>query len=223
MIHKYLIFAGHHAAVIDIPSELTSDEYGLIQDWFAKRTGGDTYSSMRRLRSDDQQCGVYYHDELAGPNGASFELFQFPDTPEDDVKRAEEAIRHKFDVVSLRVRRFKKLYEVQPDVDDLILKTRSEWRCIVAPNTQMADFHIVDSKGNVIAEVAGSFAGIDSVEQNRKNGKLMAMSPVLLKSLHRALDGLHAAFPHADRIRDILAPIIAETQETLAAVNGGEA
>lgn len=39
--------------------------------------------------------------------------------------------------------------------------------------------------------------------------------PDLRPVLKRALDGLHAAFPHADRIRDILQPIITDVQTAL--------
>lgn len=132
MKSRYLIFAGHHAAVIDVPRGLSSEGYGVLQDWFAKRTRSDSFSSMRQLRS--QEHDVWYHDELAGPNGASFELYKFPDTPIENVEQAESAIRRKFDVVRLSVRYFKKLHDLQAEVDELLSMVegdkKPEWRVV---------------------------------------------------------------------------------------------
>ena len=113
----YLIFAGHHAAIVNVPRDLSSDGYGELQEWFAKHTRGDSYSSMRKLCSHSQISGVWYHDELAGPDGAAFEVFQLPDTPPESLEFAVSKIRRDFDVVSLRVKRFQTLHDIQADVD----------------------------------------------------------------------------------------------------------
>lgn len=116
---KYLIFAGHHAAIIDLPYGLSSDDYGRLQDWFAKLTNGDSYSSMRSLDEQERVGEVYYYWELAGPGGASFELFKFPETSAESAQKAEDHIRRNQDVVRLAVRYFRKLHDIQSQVDVL--------------------------------------------------------------------------------------------------------
>ena len=114
----YLIFAGHHAAIVNVPPDLSSDGYGALQQWFAKHTKSrDEYAVMRHLWSHNQINGVWYHEELAGPDGAAFEVFQLPDTPPESLEFAVSKIRRDFDVVSLRVKRFEKLHDIQADVD----------------------------------------------------------------------------------------------------------
>ena len=114
----YLIFAGHHCAIVNVPRDLSSDGYGALQDWFAKHTKSrDEYAVMRHLWSHSQISGVWYHEELAGPDGAAFEVFQLPDTPPESLEFAVSKIRRDFDVVSLRVKRFQTLHDIQADVD----------------------------------------------------------------------------------------------------------
>lgn len=113
----YLIFCGHHCAIINVPRDLSSDGYGQLMEWFAKHTRGYSYSSMRKLHPANHSHGVWYTEELAGPDGAAFELFQLPTTPAHHVDAAERKIRHDSDVVRLRVIRFKTLHDIQADVD----------------------------------------------------------------------------------------------------------
>lgn len=117
---KYLIFAGHHAAIIDMPLGVSSNGYGKLQDWFAKTTRGDSYASMRSLDEHERVGEVYYHWELAGPDGASYELFQLPDISAETVQKAEDHIRRTQDVVRLTIRRFKHLHDIQSELASII-------------------------------------------------------------------------------------------------------
>lgn len=69
----------------------------------------------------------------------------------------------------------------------------------------------------------GSFATVqtlhstdEAIEACAANARLIAAAPDLLEALKDSLQGLHAAVPHADRIRDILHPIIERTQDAIA-------
>lgn len=122
---QYLIFTGHHVAIIDVPPELSSDGYGKLQDWFGQTTRGEAYSSsMRRISSHTLIHGVWYHEELAGPDGASFELFHLPDIPDESVQAAKDHIFRSFDVVRLRVIHFKTVHDIQDDVDRIAKEDR---------------------------------------------------------------------------------------------------
>lgn len=115
---KFIIFAGKHAAIIDVPSELSSDGYGILQQWFAKHVKSrHEFAVMRSLWSHANINGVWYNEELAGPDGASFEVFALPDITEETVMSAVRKIRRDFDVVSLRVVKFETMHDIQAEVD----------------------------------------------------------------------------------------------------------
>lgn len=120
----YLIFTDHHAALINVPRNLSSDGYGDLQEWFAKHVKSrNKFASTRKLWSHCQINGVWYHEELAGPDGASFEVFQLPETQQEHVEYAVSKIRRDFDVVSLRILRFRTLHSIQDDVDRIAKAT----------------------------------------------------------------------------------------------------
>lgn len=115
---QYLIFAGKHAAIIDVPRSMSSDGYGELQKWFSSKThAGREYADMRSLWSYHQINGVWYHEELAGAAGASFEVFHLPDNTQESIDAAKHYIRRSFDVVYLRVRKFDTMHDIQEDVN----------------------------------------------------------------------------------------------------------
>lgn len=61
--------------------------------------------------------------------------------------------------------------------------------------------------------VAGCYS--TAVGDLSANAKLLAASPELLETLEDTLNGLLAAFPHADRIRDILYPKILRARDLI--------
>lgn len=104
---KYLIFSGKTAAIVEVPIGFTSDQYGDLQDRYSAKYGDERGgSSMRRLTWDCCYEGVWYDWELAGPDGASFEVFQFPNTPAGSVTATVKHLKVSRDVVRLVVKRF---------------------------------------------------------------------------------------------------------------------
>ncbi len=117
----YLIFSGQHAAVIEMPRRASAEAYGDLQKWFSSKVGGaDKHAEMRSLWSHCNHRGVFWHDELAGPDGASFEVFQLPTTTISAVADCCKHIRRSFDVVSLRVLKFKTMHDIQQDVERIV-------------------------------------------------------------------------------------------------------
>ena len=109
---KYLLFSGRTAAIVDIPRDFTSDQYGEIQQRFEKQYGGrNGFASMRRLHDTHQEYGVWYDWGLAGSAGAYFELFRLPENPPGRVAAAAKRIYRERDVVRLKVWTFTKLVD----------------------------------------------------------------------------------------------------------------
>ncbi len=110
---KYLIFTEDTAAIIHVPIGTSSDKYGELQERFLQQFGRGKFDfvSMLSLAADCFEFDVWYHWELAGSGGASFELFQFPDTPEGKVKALAKRIHSTRDVVRLKVLHFKSFVE----------------------------------------------------------------------------------------------------------------
>jgi hypothetical protein len=69
---------------------------------------------MHRLYPDQQAAGVYYSWELAGPDGASFQLYQTPDVTDEQIAEAKQGIRRSQDVVSLQVLKVRTMLDYQP-------------------------------------------------------------------------------------------------------------
>lgn len=75
---------------------------------------------------------------------------------------------------------------------------------------------IVTSDGKeLICTLSESDDGI-----NEQEADLILNAPLTLKALERAKDGLLAAFPHADKIRDVLVPIINEVEAQILKAKG---
>lgn len=112
MILKYLLFAGTTAAIVDIPRNFTSDQYGEIQQRFEKQYGGrNGFACMRRLHDDQREYDVWYDWWLSGSAGASFELFRLPENPPGRVAAAAKKIYRERDVVRLKVWTFTKFVD----------------------------------------------------------------------------------------------------------------
>ncbi len=111
---KYLIYTQksryHIGAIIDIPANWTSDDYGECQRQFCleygeQPKGGHSrgYAEMVRLRETDKTPnGIYFDWGLAGPDGAWFHLIILPDTTTGEAQIAEQYLRRERDVVRLQ-------------------------------------------------------------------------------------------------------------------------
>lgn len=93
--------------------ETTSAQFGKIQRAFAKEAGakGDDrpFADMVRLWPDCVANGLFYHWELSGANGASYNLVIPPCATKEQVRGAKEYLRKRFDVVCLYETRIKKI------------------------------------------------------------------------------------------------------------------
>lgn len=117
---QYLLFSGTDGAIVFLPDNATSDQYAEVQLSFERYLGkkNTEWCSMRNL--SQQVHGVWYHDELAGPDGASFEVFQFPGVSDAHIKRAVKTIPEKWDAVRIRVIKIKTMWHIQPRVDEIM-------------------------------------------------------------------------------------------------------
>ena len=111
---KELLFFNGKGRIVEIdPSATTADDYGEMQQKFAAEAGAkftDVFASMVRLYPDQvTPSGVQYHEELAGPEGMSFMLFDFPDTTKEQLQQAKAFLRSSRDVVRMSTLRIKKL------------------------------------------------------------------------------------------------------------------
>lgn len=111
---KYLLFLDGAAALVDIPCGFSSDAWGRLQDGFArlcgKRNPRDHYVRCVPVYSHNIVGDVMFHDELAGPGGASFEVYPLaPGVTDDDFRAVAGKLRRERDVVRMsayRVRRW---------------------------------------------------------------------------------------------------------------------
>jgi hypothetical protein len=105
---NYLICTHNTGAFIDMPAEATSDDYGNVQKEFAQQFGnGDEFASMVRLHPNDHIGGVRYDWGLAGPDGAWYVVYQFPENTDEQVLATVEKLKRDQDVVRLAVKRLK--------------------------------------------------------------------------------------------------------------------
>lgn len=100
--------------IVEIPNGLSSDDWGKLQSDFAKESGAlpDDWPYATTWSLVDWEVtenGVRYNSELAGPGGASFVLFKFPDTTKEQLREAAAEIRRKDDVVRMSVLRIHRM------------------------------------------------------------------------------------------------------------------
>lgn len=106
----YIIHGNGKGAEIDIPAETTSEQYGEIFAAFTAQHGKrDSYASVVKIDRQQVIGGVFYDWGLAGPDGAWYELFQWDENSNEDVKAAEDKLRREQDVVRLRVIQLKRV------------------------------------------------------------------------------------------------------------------
>lgn len=107
---RYLIWWNGTGAIVEInPRELTSGDWGQIYDAFLVqsrvRNPKDCWPSARRLDDYFSHSSIYWDEELAGPDGASFRLHQLPGNTPEQVRACKAHIRRSFDAVSISVNR----------------------------------------------------------------------------------------------------------------------
>ena len=111
---KYLIFCegrGLQGAMVGAVvecNEWTSRDFGRAQESFVQQFGAEPKHPIDRLammlplwEHYRTSQGVYYHCELAGPDGASFLVIRTPDISRERLEAAVAEIRRESDVVSL--------------------------------------------------------------------------------------------------------------------------
>jgi hypothetical protein len=110
---KFLIHYNGKGRVVDVPCNTSSDDYGKMQENFANeagRTDGEwKYADMIKLWPDQICEGVLYQWELAGPDGAWFNLIQLPCTFPGQLEAAAKSLRQSQDVVSMSITKIRKM------------------------------------------------------------------------------------------------------------------
>ncbi len=125
---KHLIHAANGiGAIIDMPRNVRSEGWGEIQAAFVaeydpSHSSWNSYALMLRLYDDQQHLGVWYDEELAGPDGASFLVIQLPDSGEQNVRRCVGRIKSYGDVVRLQRLVIKKLVDFDARVLEIASK-----------------------------------------------------------------------------------------------------
>ena len=118
---RYLMFCesrgvGRVGQWVEVPEGASGDDYGRWQEEFASAHGAASrdgfYRFARMVRFSHwevTESGIRYSEELAGPGGMSFELFQLPGDTDEAVEAAKEQIYRQRDVVRLWVVRIGRL------------------------------------------------------------------------------------------------------------------
>ena len=104
---KYLITYNQKGRILNIDTKsMTSNDFGVLQEKFAKEAGAkknNEFAYMFKLWESYKINDIYYDYELAGPDGASFLLFAFPEHTKEDIRKAKKQIKNNDDVVRLSV------------------------------------------------------------------------------------------------------------------------
>lgn len=105
-MNPYLFACDRGAAVLIVPPGTSADDWETLQREFAKACGKrdpDSWVSCYPLHADQYCRGVFWDEELAGPDGISVLLLPFPNATEEDVKAVGRLLRNTRDVVRSRV------------------------------------------------------------------------------------------------------------------------
>lgn len=102
-----MFIQGRRAALAHIPRDTSSEEWGRLQIAFAescssRRTEADFVFCVS-LSQDQVFEGVYYSWDLAGPDGATFEIYRMPHHSDADVNKCRSHIKKNRDVVRMSV------------------------------------------------------------------------------------------------------------------------
>lgn len=112
---KYLLECNGVGGFVTMERGDSSDYYGAVQRAFQDQAGAaeDRFAFVAMIRMDNPEivCGVPYTWGLASSAGAWFELLALPGTDRARIERAKAKLRRDQDVVSLSVRRIKRLIE----------------------------------------------------------------------------------------------------------------
>ena len=96
---KYLIHNDKVGQWVEVPAGASSDHYGELQTAFEAKHG--QYAEMVRFASWEKAGNVFYSESLAGPEGASFRLYQLPGITNAEIAEAKKQLRRERDVVRL--------------------------------------------------------------------------------------------------------------------------
>lgn len=110
---KYLLEYNGRAAFVEMLRGDSSEYYGTVQNAFRDICGGQqdrfAYVSMTRMDDIETANGVPFTWELAGSQGAAFELLALPGITPQQIADAKSALRRSRDVVRTSVRHVKEL------------------------------------------------------------------------------------------------------------------
>ena len=93
-------------AEIDLPVSLHSNDYGRIQEKFAKDFHRNAVDMLHVYPGDEAE-GVSYIEELAGPIGMNFWLIKTQDITEAQIEAAKHRLKSDRDVVRIKVIKLK--------------------------------------------------------------------------------------------------------------------
>lgn len=118
---RYIIHTNGKGCEIDIPGGLSSEQWGQIHEAFAKQYGKRGSMSVSFVKHDTQQVinGVFYDWGLAGPDGAWYDVFWWPEHSPGDVADAVSKLRRDQDVVRLNVITLKRVEFALPIYTDV--------------------------------------------------------------------------------------------------------
>jgi len=109
-------------AIVEIPADFTSEEFGALQEDYQRAHGEDknenptTWVRMIRIYEDQKTAnGIYYEWELSGPGGAWYNLLWFPGVPQSEITIAAHEIRRNYDVVKLEKLHITKMVDCDLD------------------------------------------------------------------------------------------------------------
>lgn len=115
-MRTYLIHHNSKGRIVEMDSEKRSEDYGKLQEDFAKDAGKDPrkadnyqFADMICLHEDYKAENVYYDYDLVSHNGAHFTLISLPDTTAEQLEAAKKQIRRDHDVVGMSVVHIKEL------------------------------------------------------------------------------------------------------------------
>lgn len=113
----YIIHANGKGTELDIPAETTSEQYGEIHEAFARQYGkrNVNYASIVRLWPAQVINGIFYDWGLSGPDGAWYNVFQWPENSDAEVQAVVDKLRHDGDVVTLHVIKLQRVEFLLPE------------------------------------------------------------------------------------------------------------
>lgn len=110
---NYLLACEGVGAFVEFLPSDSGNYYAAVSNAFQRAAGygGDRFAFVSFHRQDRQELaeGIPFDWELAGPNGASFELLAMPGTTAEHLEKAKNKIRRERDALRISVRRIDRL------------------------------------------------------------------------------------------------------------------